>query len=187
MALYIPHSIFHLKRLLYVRPETFALHYVSSVITLEGLLFIHKYPLLEFILSKFFFTFFCSNVHFNAILLYIPSSPEGLHSSGSPTEIFYHMIRNFLFRCCVWSNVSISISGELVSLSCSVTELKPYRVLNDLPQTRDTELNLSTSGKKIWKYINMLNSSCIPFDYVLCSLHLMLLDFMTVTVNDLVE
>jgi hypothetical protein len=29
MALYIPHSIFHLARLLYVRPETFGLYYVS--------------------------------------------------------------------------------------------------------------------------------------------------------------
>ena len=28
MALYIPHSIFHLARLLYVRPETFGPHYV---------------------------------------------------------------------------------------------------------------------------------------------------------------
>ena len=30
MALYIPHSIFHLARLLYVRPETFGPHYVLS-------------------------------------------------------------------------------------------------------------------------------------------------------------
>ena len=28
MTLYIPHSIFHLARLLYVRPETFGLYYV---------------------------------------------------------------------------------------------------------------------------------------------------------------
>ena len=28
MALYIPHSIFHLARLLYVRPETFGPYYV---------------------------------------------------------------------------------------------------------------------------------------------------------------
>ena len=28
MALYIPHSIFNLARLLYVRPETFGLYYV---------------------------------------------------------------------------------------------------------------------------------------------------------------
>ena len=28
MALYIPHSIFHLARLLYVRPETFGPNYV---------------------------------------------------------------------------------------------------------------------------------------------------------------
>ena len=29
MALYIPHSIFHLARLLYVRPETFGPDYVE--------------------------------------------------------------------------------------------------------------------------------------------------------------
>ena len=29
MALYIPHSIFHLARLLYVRPETFGPYYVD--------------------------------------------------------------------------------------------------------------------------------------------------------------
>ena len=29
MALYIPHSIFHFARLLYVRPETFGPYYVS--------------------------------------------------------------------------------------------------------------------------------------------------------------
>ena len=28
MALYIPHSIFHLARVLYVRPETFGPYYV---------------------------------------------------------------------------------------------------------------------------------------------------------------
>ena len=31
MALYIPHSIFHLARLLYVRPETFGPYYVYFV------------------------------------------------------------------------------------------------------------------------------------------------------------
>ena len=30
MALYIPYSIFHLARLLYVRPETFGPYYVHS-------------------------------------------------------------------------------------------------------------------------------------------------------------
>ena len=30
MALYIPHSIFDLARLLYVRPETFGLYYVQA-------------------------------------------------------------------------------------------------------------------------------------------------------------
>ena len=32
MALYIPHSIFHLARLLYVRPETFGPYYVLTVL-----------------------------------------------------------------------------------------------------------------------------------------------------------
>ena len=31
MALYIPHSIFHLARLLYVRPETFGPYYVKRL------------------------------------------------------------------------------------------------------------------------------------------------------------
>ena len=31
MALYIPHSIFHLARLLYVRPETFGPYYVHFI------------------------------------------------------------------------------------------------------------------------------------------------------------
>ena len=31
MALYIPHSIFHLAPLLYVRPETFGPYYVPQV------------------------------------------------------------------------------------------------------------------------------------------------------------
>ena len=31
MALYIPHSIFHLARLLYVRPETFGPYYISTI------------------------------------------------------------------------------------------------------------------------------------------------------------
>ena len=32
MALYIPHSIFHLARLLYVRPGTFGTYYVAVVL-----------------------------------------------------------------------------------------------------------------------------------------------------------
>ena len=32
MALYIPHSIFHLARLLYVRPETFGPYYVHNLV-----------------------------------------------------------------------------------------------------------------------------------------------------------
>ena len=35
MALNIPHSIFHLARLLYVRPENFGLYYVSTLILLS--------------------------------------------------------------------------------------------------------------------------------------------------------
>ena len=35
MALYIPQGIFHLARLLYVRPETFGPYYVPSVNTLS--------------------------------------------------------------------------------------------------------------------------------------------------------
>ena len=31
MALYIPHNIFHLARLLYVRPETFGPYYVTHL------------------------------------------------------------------------------------------------------------------------------------------------------------
>ena len=31
MALYIPHSIFHLARLLYVRPETFGPYYIAII------------------------------------------------------------------------------------------------------------------------------------------------------------
>ena len=31
MALHVPHSIFHLARLLYVRPETFGTYYVYPV------------------------------------------------------------------------------------------------------------------------------------------------------------
>ena len=33
MALYIPHSIFHLARLLYVRPQSFGPYYVHHVIS----------------------------------------------------------------------------------------------------------------------------------------------------------
>jgi hypothetical protein len=38
MALYIPHSIFHLARLLYVRPETFKPYYVGGKISLKRFL-----------------------------------------------------------------------------------------------------------------------------------------------------
>jgi hypothetical protein len=42
MALYIPHSIFHLARLLYVRPETFGPYYVHFITSQksEGLYYI---------------------------------------------------------------------------------------------------------------------------------------------------
>ena len=42
MALYIPHSIFHLARLLYVRPETFGPYYVSRCF-MKGIICRHKY------------------------------------------------------------------------------------------------------------------------------------------------
>ena len=38
MALYIPHIIFHLARLLYVRPETFGPYYVSLCSTISRIL-----------------------------------------------------------------------------------------------------------------------------------------------------
>ena len=38
MALYIPHSIFHLARLLYVRPETFGPYYVYVIVSSEVIL-----------------------------------------------------------------------------------------------------------------------------------------------------
>ena len=38
MALYIPHSIFHLARLLYVRPETFGPYYVLTMQLVTALL-----------------------------------------------------------------------------------------------------------------------------------------------------
>jgi hypothetical protein len=40
MALYIPHSIFHLARLLYVRPETFGPYYVLSSAVYDWLQYI---------------------------------------------------------------------------------------------------------------------------------------------------
>ena len=40
MALYIPHSIFHLARLLYVRPETFGPYYVTKGLDDVKLLFL---------------------------------------------------------------------------------------------------------------------------------------------------
>ena len=49
-ALYIPHSIFHLARLLYVRPETFGPYYVrprskiNSKFQLKVLKMVHKEP-----------------------------------------------------------------------------------------------------------------------------------------------
>ena len=39
MALYIPHSFFHLVRLLYVRPETFGPYYVRSIFNAKNLNF----------------------------------------------------------------------------------------------------------------------------------------------------
>ena len=39
MALYIPHNIFHLAWLLYVRPETFGPYYVRIICAVEKVLF----------------------------------------------------------------------------------------------------------------------------------------------------
>ena len=46
MALYIPHSIFHLVRLLYVRPETFGPYYVCMYVCMYVcvLMLINPYP-----------------------------------------------------------------------------------------------------------------------------------------------
>ena len=43
MALYIPHSIFHLARLLYVRPGTFGPYYVAQNQLCNYLLLLQKY------------------------------------------------------------------------------------------------------------------------------------------------
>ena len=54
MALYIPHSIFHLARLLYVRPETFGPHCVCSYRSaLFSILFLRDLNLLVPELSSF--------------------------------------------------------------------------------------------------------------------------------------
>ena len=58
MALYIPHSIFHLGRLLYVRPETFRPYYGADCQTLNAklrdlctILYIQMGPLDHFVAS----------------------------------------------------------------------------------------------------------------------------------------
>jgi hypothetical protein len=51
MALYIPHSIFHLARLLYVRPETFGPYYVYFMAFIRRLL-LNLFCVLNF--SSFF-------------------------------------------------------------------------------------------------------------------------------------
>ena len=55
MALYIPHSIFHLARLLYVGPETFGPYYVTTNVWNKLATFIYvsaseKYP--EYVIVK---------------------------------------------------------------------------------------------------------------------------------------
>ena len=47
MALYIPHSIFHLALLLYVRPETFGPYYVYHI-EYSYIYFVHLYILYDF-------------------------------------------------------------------------------------------------------------------------------------------
>ena len=44
MALYIPHSILHLARLSYVRPETFGPYYVGLLVGLSSGIFLSDYP-----------------------------------------------------------------------------------------------------------------------------------------------
>ena len=59
MALYIPHSIFHLARLLYVRPETFGPYYVFF----HKISFISQFCILFYIQIKLFFlSFFVSQI-----------------------------------------------------------------------------------------------------------------------------
>jgi hypothetical protein len=50
MALYIPHSIFHLARLLYVRPETFGPYDILFIVNF--LLSVSRSFLLHFVLCK---------------------------------------------------------------------------------------------------------------------------------------
>ena len=52
MALYIPHSIFHLAWLLYVRPETFGPYYLGYT-TAHTLFFHYKYQLVIAVEGKY--------------------------------------------------------------------------------------------------------------------------------------
>ena len=73
MALYIPHSIFHLARLLYVRPETFGPYYVCYVsVNLLCILCDSKKSLIVLIGFKFPF----------GISLLRPTIIPSLHSGG---------------------------------------------------------------------------------------------------------
>ena len=49
MALYIPHSIFHLARLLYVRPETFGPHYTAHSIQNSSLYTPNVRPIMNYL------------------------------------------------------------------------------------------------------------------------------------------
>ena len=54
MALYIPHSIFHLARLLYTRPETFGPYYVAIACCVLLLADRNTYAVLSFVVSVMF-------------------------------------------------------------------------------------------------------------------------------------
>lgn len=65
--------------------------------------------------------------------------------------MLYHMVI-FCFHA-VQEETPVSVFREFfASLSFSVTDLEPYRFLNDLPKTGEEELTLSTSEIKICKY-----------------------------------
>ena len=71
MALYIPHSIFHLARLLYVRPETFGPYYVILRINsdffppnyINSLVFFMNVPNVLKVEAEYLYSIVNMNVH----------------------------------------------------------------------------------------------------------------------------
>ena len=109
----------------------------------------HIYPPFEGILSKFYLfpqihTFFFA-LKLSLIYSCISETPPIFRFA----DLIVVSHGNFLFRCCTGTNACINVSEVLASLSLSVSDLEPYRVLNDLPQTGEEELTLSTSEIKI--------------------------------------